>query len=75
MKGIDGGPILKWSLVDKGRSLEEADETVKKVNLALGSGLGIAAGAAMKKRRIWLGVAIKHNKPQRGLAVLLVLPG
>src|SRR4030042_4456504 len=33
--GIDGGPLLKWSLVDKGHTPQEADETLRKVNLAL----------------------------------------
>jgi len=56
--GIDGGPILKWSLVDRGQTPEQADATVKKVNLAMGSGLGIAAGVALMKRRRWLGAAI-----------------
>jgi Zn-dependent protease len=56
--GIDGGPILKWSLVERRRSPEEADEVVKGVNLAVGSGLGIAAGVALKKRRKWLAAAI-----------------
>jgi Zn-dependent protease len=55
--GIDGGPILKWSLVEAGRSPAEADEVVKGVNLALGSGLSIAAGAAIQKRRKWIAVA------------------
>lgn len=56
--GIDGGPILKWSLVERGQSLKGADETVKKVNLALGSGLAAASAVALKKRRRWLGVTI-----------------
>jgi len=56
--GIDGGPILKWSLVEMGRTQAEADKVVKKVNLALGSGLGLTAGVALKKRRKWLGAAI-----------------
>ena len=56
--GIDGGPLLKWSLVESGRSPQGADETLKKVNLAMGSGLGIASGLAFKKRRKWLGAAI-----------------
>lgn len=30
--GIDGGPILKWSLVDRGFKENEADEVVRKVN-------------------------------------------
>ena len=54
--GIDGGPVLKWSLVAGGRTPGEADEAVKKVNLALGAGLGVAAGAAIKKRSWLLGI-------------------
>jgi Zn-dependent protease len=56
--GIDGGPILKWSLVRGGRSPLEADEVVKKVNLATGSGLGIAAGVAFSKRKQWIGTTL-----------------
>lgn len=56
--GIDGGPLLKWSLVEHGRSQAEADEAVQKVNLAVGSGLGVASIVAFKKRRKWLGAAI-----------------
>ena len=56
--GIDGGPILKWSLVERGRSPAQADDIVKAVNLVSGSGLGIAAGVALKQRRKWLGVAL-----------------
>jgi Zn-dependent protease len=53
--GIDGGPLLKWSLVETGRTIEAADEIVKKVNLTLGSALVVSAGMAVKKRRKWLG--------------------
>lgn len=56
--GIDGGPLLKWSLVEQGCNQVEADEVVKRVNLAMGSGLGIASAVAFKKRRRWLGAAI-----------------
>lgn len=56
--GIDGGPILKWSLVEKGHSVGEADEIVKKVDRAVGAGLGAAAGVAIKKRRKFLGVIL-----------------
>lgn len=52
--GIDGGPLLKWTLVRHGRTIAEADESVKKVNLAVGSGLAAASGVALKKRRKWL---------------------
>jgi Zn-dependent protease len=53
--GIDGGPILKWSLVDRGATPEEADETVRRVNRAIGGGLGMAAGIALRRRRRFLG--------------------
>ncbi len=56
--GIDGGPILKWSLVEAGRTRAEADGIVRGVNLAMGSGLSVAAGVALKKRRKWLAAAI-----------------
>jgi len=56
--GIDGGPILKWSLVERGHSPAQADELVKGVNRILGSGLGLAAGLALKKRRKWLGLVL-----------------
>lgn len=49
--GIDGGPILKWSLVEGGKTTQEADEVVRKVNgpLALIMGL-FSSGAFMKKK-------------------------
>jgi Zn-dependent protease len=53
--GLDGGPILKWSLVERGRTPEEADEIVQKVDKIAGVGLGIASAAAFKKRRRLLG--------------------
>jgi Zn-dependent protease len=53
--GIDGGPILKWSLVDRGATPEEADERVKDVNRVVGVGLGIAASIALKNGRRFLG--------------------
>ena len=56
--GIDGGPVLKWSLVGRGYTAEKADEMVKGVNRLVGPGLGIAAGVALKKRRPWLGALL-----------------
>ncbi|MFN2242087.1 MAG: hypothetical protein ACK2U2_07360 [Anaerolineae bacterium] len=53
--GIDGGPILKWSLVERGATPGEADETVRRVNRAVGGGLGVAAGIALRRRRRFLG--------------------
>jgi Zn-dependent protease len=52
--GIDGGPILKWSLVEAGQSPERADEAVKSVNRYLGAGLAAASGLAAKKGKKWL---------------------
>lgn len=51
--GLDGGPILKWSLVERGASLAEADEIVRKVNGPLAVGMGAVSAAAIKKKK-WL---------------------
>lgn len=56
--GIDGGPVLKWSLVERGRTSEEADEMVLGVNRVMGAGLGVAAGVALKKRHWLLGMIL-----------------
>lgn len=50
---VDGGSILKWTLVEQGRTPEEADDTIKQVNL----GLGVAAtttGVGLATKRRWL---------------------
>lgn len=51
--GIDGGPILKWSLVELGRTPAEADQDVRKVNGVLGATLAGAGVVALKRKR-WL---------------------
>ncbi len=56
--GIDGGPILKWSLVERGRSVSEADQVVRNVNKALGSGMGVAAGVTLRRRRWFAGALL-----------------
>jgi len=56
--GIDGGPLLKWSLVEGGKSPEQADEAVRRVNLATGSMFTVAAGVAVRKQHRWPGAAI-----------------
>ncbi len=53
--GIDGGPILKWSLVERGYSPEAADRAMRKVDGALGVLLALAGGLALKKRRWFMG--------------------
>ena len=55
---LDGGSILKWSLVLRGRSSEKADEAVKQVNLAVGAGLAAGSVMALKKRRKWIGAGM-----------------
>jgi Zn-dependent protease len=54
--GIDGGPILKWSLVDKGHSIEEADQLVRKVNGPLAVFLGLFGSWSFAKKRILAGL-------------------
>ena len=53
--GIDGGPILKWSLVEKGHTPETADEIVRKVDGVLGIVLAWVGALSVKKRRWLLG--------------------
>ena len=54
--GLDGGPLLKWSLVKKGWSVEIADETVRKVNWAVGGAAASASTVAFRKRKPIVGV-------------------
>jgi Zn-dependent protease len=51
--GIDGGPLLKWSLVTRGRTPQHADAVVARVNRFSGAGLAAASALFFKKRR-WL---------------------
>ena len=54
--GIDGGPLLKWSLVEKGRSIKEADQILKEVNGPLAVGLGLFSSWSFLKKRTLLGL-------------------
>ena len=56
--GIDGGPVLKWALVDRGCSLDHADEEVREVDKVVGVGLAAGAGVAFKKGRRFIGVIL-----------------
>lgn len=50
---VDGGTILKWKLVEAGRTPEQADQIVKKTSLSLGTallGLGALLGLLRKRR-------------------------
>ncbi|RME60889.1 MAG: hypothetical protein D6790_08630, partial [Caldilineae bacterium] len=49
---VDGGVILKWTLVEQGRTPEQADKAVEQAGLAV-SGAAAAAGVVMASRRRW----------------------
>jgi hypothetical protein len=53
---VDGGSILKWTLVDRGRTPEEADRIVHQAGIATGIA-ATTAGAALATRRCWLPAA------------------
>jgi hypothetical protein len=53
---VDGGSILKWSLVESGQSPQEADRFVEIAGITTGVAAG-AAGAAFAARRRWLPAA------------------
>lgn len=54
--GIDGGPILKWSLVERGKTPQQADETVRKVNGPLALILALFSSGAFLKKKTLLGL-------------------
>ena len=56
--GIDGGPILRWALVDQGYDLEGADEMVRQVDKITGVGLGVGAVAAFQQKRRFIGIIL-----------------
>ena len=57
---VDGGSILKWTLVERGRTPEQADEVIAQVDLSLGAALtatGVALAATSRQEspaRRWL---------------------
>jgi len=53
---VDGGVILKWTLVDRGYPEDEADQVVQKAGLITGA-MAMGAGATMAIRRRWLPAA------------------
>jgi len=53
---VDGGSILKWTLVESGKAPQEADQVVEQAGIAAGLVAG-AAGAAFAARRRWLPAA------------------
>ena len=57
---VDGGSVLKWTLVEQGRTPEQADEVVAQVDLSVGAALtatGVALAATSRQEspaRRWL---------------------
>jgi hypothetical protein len=57
---VDGGTVLKWKLVEAGRSPEQADQAVQKTSLGIGAaclGLGAVVGL-FTKRRLAVGLLV-----------------
>jgi hypothetical protein len=54
--GIDGGPLLKWRLVQRGRTVVEADEIVRRINGPLAFGLGLFSSLAFARKKILAGL-------------------
>ncbi|NQS92340.1 MAG: hypothetical protein HQ574_08015 [Chloroflexi bacterium] len=54
--GIDGGPILKWSLVEKGYEYKEAEKVVQQVNGPLALLLGLFSSQAFFRKKILAGI-------------------
>ena len=50
---VDGGSILKWTLVDRGRTVAEADQIVEQAGIATGVAAA-SAGVMFATRRRWL---------------------
>ncbi len=50
---MDGGSILKWTLVEQGQTPDRADEVVRQIDLALGAA-ATSTGLALVARRRWL---------------------
>jgi len=53
--GLDGGVILKWVLVDRGQTLSQADDSVRKANWISGAGLAAGSAIALKRRKRLVG--------------------
>jgi hypothetical protein len=57
LPGIDGGPVLKWGLVSNGQTPDQADTTVRRVDLAISPALGGLAATYLRRKNWVLGIA------------------
>jgi hypothetical protein len=53
---VDGGTLLKWTLVERGQTPDEADKVVRQAGLSTGAAAA-ATGAALATQRRWLPAA------------------
>lgn len=58
LPGLDGGSVLKWAMVERGKTPPEVDEVVKHANRVVGGGLGVMTGVALKRRSWLLGLIL-----------------
>lgn len=56
--GIDGGVIVKWWLVHRGRNPGQADDVIRKINGIMGCLMGVASAVAAKQRAWFLSVIL-----------------
>lgn len=54
---VDGGTLVKWTLVARGRTEKEADEMVRRVDWVLGIG-GEIIGVGLLAMQMWIGGVI-----------------
>ncbi|MBC8248234.1 MAG: hypothetical protein H8E90_01025 [Anaerolineales bacterium] len=50
---VDGGVILKWTLVERGRTPAQADAVVRRLDLVIGA-VAVTAGVVLATQRHWL---------------------
>ena len=50
---VDGGSILKWTLVERGRRPSHADEIIRRIDLVIGV-LAVIGGAVLLMMRLWI---------------------
>jgi hypothetical protein len=68
---VDGGTILKWTLVERGKTEREADEIVRRVDWGMGMGAALI-GAGAITLRMWVAGGILLGA---GMIIIAVTAG
>lgn len=50
---VDGGAILKWTIIEKGKTEKEADNILRRINWTIGI-VGLAIGMSLMAVKIWI---------------------